>query len=52
MKSKGGKREWLCPMCESPKIQKHIKYGQNSGLCETCREWWPWTWRLKVKVNE
>ena len=56
MKSKGGKREWLCPECRSVNIYKSGKSAwfmtSNVGVCVDCNSWWSWTKRINIKASE
>lgn len=51
MKSRGGKKEFLCPNCHSPKITKYKgSFQKSSGTCDSCNTWWPWSLRIKEKI--
>lgn len=54
MKSKGGKREWLCPNCNSPEIRRgKMLHDLNVGICETCNSWWyPWSRKISISVGQ
>ena len=53
MLSKGGKREYHCPKCNSKNIKKAFTFGsQRCGECLDCNTWWPWTHRIKCKAAE
>lgn len=47
MKSRGGKKEYLCPKCRSKNIHQITMTSQKSGACDDCDTWWPWSDRIK-----
>ena len=55
MKSKGGKREWLCPSCKSANIDKSSKRAfsmtSNVGSCIDCNSFFQWNKRIKIKAT-
>ena len=51
MLSKGGKREYLCPDCESPDIEKGRIYGSSVAICTVCNTYWPWRDRINIKAR-
>jgi len=52
VRSKGGKRGYLCPECNSPRITNVSVYGQSSYLCNDCQKYAPWKQRKKVSNEE
>lgn len=58
MLSKGGKIIYSCPNCNSENINKQpykpaYKFiGANTGICNSCNSWWPWSSRIKTSVRK
>lgn len=51
MLSKGGLKEYYCPVCHTKHIRQGRMYGQNSYICVN-RHWGPWRDRLKKPSGE
>lgn len=49
MLSKGGKREWCCPECENPDIEKVLMIWGQAGICDKCSIYFSWRNRLNRK---
>lgn len=49
MLSKGGKREWCCPTCESPDIIKVLMVWGLVGECNDCDCYFSWRLRINRK---
>ena len=56
MLSKGSKLDYLCPLCESPKIYKHpnncgFYMMRGKGICTACHSFWAWSRRNKISIK-
>ena len=49
--SRGGKRVYVCPECESGDISLALHFSGRIFICNTCNFWGPWRMRKSKRSN-